>query len=223
MIKKSPWWQGTRCVFFFFSNLSKTGPNIAIQFVVAVFCVDRQNLLMKQNDFSSFALMIRPVFFAQGQCSLFLNIKVRKNTLTKKRKTAFPVREAAGDPGALSLLIMCLEIPGRQQIHFLPTASGPLLQWQRLPAALNFHSNRKKNKQKTAQCRKFKPIPFFFFIWNLYSKRNHMRKQRQTQWCLLVIWLRTPTFEAFCYARNYSLKWENWEKWKKSELYPIVP
>lgn len=112
----------------------RTSQIIATHSIVAAFCVIRQTLLIKQNDFTSLALMVWLglfflVFFAQGQ-HIFFNIKVRKNTLKKERKIAFPMRGAACDPGALSLLIMCLEIPGRQQRHFLPTGSGPLLQWQ---------------------------------------------------------------------------------------------
>lgn len=154
MIKESPWWQETR-FFFFFQILSEApsrstlsgfffahhsdlliksltvqenGPDSSSQFIVAAFCLIRQNVLMEQNDFTSLALIVWAgflfLYFSTKISAVSAwNIKVRTRANSpglfrkihqkKERKMAFPVQGAADDPGALSLLIMCLEIPGR--------------------------------------------------------------------------------------------------------------
>lgn len=137
MIKESPWWQETR--YFFFQILSEAPPRSTLgvffahhsdllikslavqenrpdsssQFIVAAFCLIRQNVLMKQNDFTSLALIVwAGVFF------LYFSPKVSAVSGWTSRWEPGPIHQGSSEKYIKKRrgkwLFQCKELPTTQ-------------------------------------------------------------------------------------------------------------
>lgn len=233
MIKKSPWKQETKnttlyCFVLFLLQLYSdllikrlTLPENRPIYINPIHC---RCLLLHETELSYFVLsriitygmteaFFYLVFFCPRSAKLLLGHQGVKNTFKKKkRKIAFPLRGAAGDPGALSLLIRCLENSRKTAKTFLGHWLWAFAPMTVVDCCSNYPQQPKNEKQHNVA--KLRP----FLIWNIHSNCNHMRKQRQTQQYLLVCWLRTLGSKAFCFARSESEMEKNGKKNPKCVL-----
>lgn len=139
MIKESPWWQETR--FFFFSKsfqkhhlvlrsvgfffahhsdlliksltVQENRPDSSSQFIVAAFCLIRQNVLMKQNDFTSLALIVWAGFLF-----LYFSTKVSAVSAWTSRWEPGPIHQGSSEKYLKKRrgkwLFQCKELPMTQ-------------------------------------------------------------------------------------------------------------